>query len=150
LDTVERACRQHDIPLSHRPSWGEGVMALFERLVEPQLWGPVFVIDHPVEISPLTKLHRADSRLVERFEPYAGGMEIGNAYSELNDPVEQRRRLVEQDGAREERYGIDENFLRAIEHGMPPTGGAGMGIDRVVMLLTDAERLSDVILFPAG
>jgi lysyl-tRNA synthetase class 2 len=150
LEAVERACRQNGIHVGGRPSWGEGVMALFERLVEPQLWGPVFVIDHPVDISPLTKLHRADSRLVERFEPYAGGMEIGNAYSELNDPIEQRRRLVEQDGAREDRYGIDENFLRAIEHGMPPTGGAGMGIDRVVMLLTDAERLSDVILFPAG
>jgi lysyl-tRNA synthetase class 2 len=119
-------------------------------LVEPQLWGPVFVIDHPVEISPLTKLHRADSRLVERFEPYAGGMEIGNAYSELNDPIEQRKRLLDQDQARDDRYGVDENFLQAIAHGMPPTGGTGMGIDRVVMLLTGAERLSDVILFPAG
>jgi lysyl-tRNA synthetase class 2 len=150
LETVQRACLKLDLQVGARMSWGEGVMALFEQLVEPQLWGPVFVIDHPVEISPLTKLHRADSRLVERFEPYAGGMEIGNAYSELNDPIEQRRRLLDQDQARDDCYGVDENFLRAIEHGMPPTGGAGMGIDRVVMLLTGAERLSDIILFPAG
>lgn len=131
-------------------SWGEALMAVFEAIVEPELIGPVFVIDHPVEVSPLTKRHRKDPRLVERFEPFAGGMELGNAYSELNDPVEQRDRLEGQDARREERYGVDEAFLRAIEDGMPQAGGAGLGVDRLVMLLTDAQRLSDVVLFPAG
>lgn len=131
-------------------SWGELVMAFFEELVEPTLWAPTFVIDHPLEVSPLTKRHRADPRLVERFEPFAGGMEIGNAYSELNDPQEQRQRLEAQDLARDDPYGLDEPFLRAIEDGMPQAGGAGLGIDRIVMLLTGGTRLSDVILFPAG
>lgn len=129
-------------------SWGEALMGLFERLFEPTILGPTFVIDHPADISPLTKRHRSDPRLVERFEPFVAGMEIGNAYSELNDPVEQRHRLEHQDLAREEPYGLDEDFLRAIEHGMPQAGGAGLGIDRIVMILTDAERLSDVVLFP--
>lgn len=129
-------------------TWGEALMGLFETLVEPDLVGPVFVIDHPLEISPLTKRHRVDPRLVERFEPFVAGMEIGNAYSELNDPVEQRLRLEHQDLAREQPYGLDEDFLRAIEHGMPQAGGAGLGIDRIVMILTDAARLSEVLLFP--
>lgn len=129
-------------------TWGEALMGLFEKLVEPDIVGPVFVIDHPAEISPLTKRHRADPRLVERFEPFVAGMEIGNAYSELNDPIEQRERLEHQDLAREEPYGPDEDFWRVVEHGMPQAGGAGLGIDRIVMVLTDAQRLSEVLLFP--
>lgn len=129
-------------------TWGEALMGLFEKLVEPDIVGPVFVIDHPAEISPLTKRHRADPRLVERFEPFVAGMEIGNAYSELNDPIEQRERLEHQDLAREEPYGLNEDFLRPVEHGMPQAGGAGLGIDRIVMVLTDAQRLSEVLLFP--
>ncbi len=131
-------------------SWGEMVMAIFEEVVEPTLIGPVMIIDHPVDVSPLTKRHRSDPRLAERFEPFVGGLEIGNGYSELNDPVEQRERLSAQDLARDDPYGLDEAFVRAIENGMPQAGGAGMGIDRIVMILTDAERLSDVILFPAA
>lgn len=131
-------------------SWGEFVMAIFETAVEKQLIGPVFIIDHPVEVSPLTKRHRSDSRLVERFEPFVLGMEIGNAYSELNDPQEQRKRLEDQDVVRDEKYGVDEAFLLALEHGMPQAGGAGLGLDRIIMVLTDANRLSDVLLFPAG
>jgi lysyl-tRNA synthetase class 2 len=130
-------------------AWGELVVGLFEECVQAGIVGPTFIIDHPVEGSPLTKRHRDDPRLVERFEPYVVGMEIGNAYSELNDPIEQRARLVEQNMARDERYGLDEQFLRAIEDGMPQAGGAGIGLDRIVMILTGAERLSDVILFPA-
>jgi lysyl-tRNA synthetase class 2 len=131
-------------------SWGEFVMAIFEDAVEGSIRGPAFIIDHPVEVSPLTKRHRSDSRLVERFEPFVLGLEIGNAYSELNDPREQRRRLEEQDIVRDERYGLDEPFLQALEHGMPQAGGAGLGLDRIIMILTDAKRLSDVLLFPAG
>jgi len=130
-------------------SWGEFVMGIFEESIEKTLHGPVFIIDHPVEGSPLTKRHRNDPRLVERFEPFVLGMEIGNAYSELNDPDEQRRRLVEQDVARDDPYGLDEPFLAALDHGMPQAGGAGLGLERIFMVLSDAARLSDVILFPA-
>jgi len=146
LDVVNEY-RRIDPEIGHC-TWGEALMGLFEALVEPELLGPVFVIDHPIEVSPLTKRHRSDRRLVERFEPFVAGMEIGNAYSELNDPIEQRQRLEHQDLAREEPYGLDEDFLKAIEHGMPQAGGAGLGIDRIVMILTDARRLSDVLLFP--
>jgi lysyl-tRNA synthetase class 2 len=129
-------------------TWGTAVVALFEALVEPELWGPVFIIDHPLEISPLTKLHRADARLVERFEPIIGGMEVGNSYSELNDPVEQYNRLAFQQVSRDDSYALDEDFLQAIAQGMPPAGGTGMGVDRIVMLLTGAESIRDVLFFP--
>lgn len=129
-------------------TWGGAVVALFEALVEPRLWNPVFVKDHPVEISPLTKRHRGDPRLVERFEPMIGGMEVGNAYSELNDPVEQYDRLVSQRVARDQAYDLDEDFLQAIAHGMPPAGGTGLGVDRIVMILTGAESIRDVVFFP--
>ncbi|MCE9637851.1 MAG: lysine--tRNA ligase [Planctomycetes bacterium] len=129
-------------------SWGAAVVALFEALVEPTLWEPVFVMDHPVEVSPLTKRHRSNPRLVERFEPMIAGLEIGNSYSELNDAREQYDRLVSQQGARENVYDLDQEFLTAIAHGMPPAGGTGLGVDRVVMILTGAETIRDVVLFP--
>lgn len=129
-------------------AWGGAIVKLFEALVEPHLWDPVFVMDHPVEVSPLTKRHRTDSRLVERFEPMIAGMEVGNSYSELNDPLEQYQRLVSQQVAREEAYDLDEDFLQAVAHGMPPAGGTGLGVDRIMMILTDARSLRDVILFP--
>jgi lysyl-tRNA synthetase class 2 len=130
---------------------GEMLMELFEQTVEEHLWQPTFVMDHPVEISPLTKIHRKDSRLVERFEPFAACMEIGNSYSELNDPEEQRSRLKEQEAKRqndEEAHPMDEDFLHAIETGMPPTGGVGLGIERIVMILTDRPSIRDIIFFP--
>jgi lysyl-tRNA synthetase, class II len=132
-------------------SRGEMLMELFELKAEEHLWQPTFVMDHPKEISPLTKIHRQDARLVERFEPFAACMEIGNAYSELNDPDEQRSRLKEQEEKRvvdEEAHPMDEDFLHAIETGMPPTGGVGLGIERIVMLLTDRPSIRDIILFP--
>ncbi|MBL7670842.1 MAG: lysine--tRNA ligase [Bdellovibrionaceae bacterium] len=132
-------------------SRGEMLMELFELTVEEHLWQPTFVMDHPMEISPLTKVHRKDSRLVERFEPFAACMEIGNAYSELNDPEEQRRRLKEQEEKRivdEEAHPMDEDFLHAIETGLPPTGGVGFGVERIVMILTDRPSIRDIILFP--
>ncbi|MFN8790850.1 MAG: lysine--tRNA ligase [Bdellovibrionales bacterium] len=130
---------------------GEKQIAAFEIAVEPQIWNPIFVLDHPVEISPLTKIHRSNPELVERFEPFAAGMEIGNAYSELNDPEEQRMRLKEQEAHRvvnDEAHPMDEDFLHAIETGMPPTGGVGLGIERLVMILTDRPSIRDVIFFP--
>ncbi|MGE0763037.1 MAG: lysine--tRNA ligase [Bdellovibrionales bacterium] len=136
-----------DKPASH----GQMVMEAFDLVVEKNLWNPTFVIDFPVEISPLTKKHRSKKGLVERFEPVCTGMEIGNAYTELNDPEDQRARLEEQEKQRatnEEAYPMDEDFVSAIEVGMPPTGGVGIGIDRMVILLTDQPSLRDVLFYP--
>ncbi len=130
---------------------GEKQMKVFEIAAEPHLWQPTMVMDHPKDISPLTKIHRNNSKLVERFEPFIACMEIGNSYSELNDPEEQRSRLKDQESKRghdEEAHPMDEDFLHAIETGMPPTGGVGLGIERVVMLLTDRPSIRDIIFFP--
>lgn len=130
---------------------GEMLMELFELTAEKHLIQPTFVMDHPVEISPLTKIHRQNSKLVERFEPFVAGMEIGNAYSELNDPEEQYKRLKEQEakrGSDEEAHPMDDDFMLAIDSGMPPTGGVGLGIERIVMLLTNQASIRDIILFP--
>lgn len=126
-------------------------MKLFEATVEEHLWQPTFVMDHPVEISPLTKAHRTQKGLVERFEPFAACMEIGNAYSELNDPEEQYARLKEQEDKRvvdEEAQPMDDDFIHAIDTGMPPTGGVGLGVERIVMILTNCPSIRDIILFP--
>ena len=132
-------------------SRGEMIMELFELAAEQHLWQPTFVMDHPVEISPLTKKHRTKKGLVERFEPFAACMEIGNAYTELNDPEDQLARLKEQEAKRvvdEEAQPMDEDFIHAIDTGMPPTGGVGLGIERIVMILTDRPSIRDIILFP--
>lgn len=145
------ACKKHGSEMKAPLARGEMLMTLFELTTEKHLWQPTFVMDHPVEISPLTKIHRMDSRLVERFEPFAACMEIGNSYSELNDPEEQYNRLKEQESKRvvnEEAHPMDEDFIHAIDTGMPPTGGVGLGIERVIMLLTDRPSIRDIILFP--
>ena len=136
------------------PSAGAGKIAtaIFERLWEEDLVAPTFVYDFPTEVSPLSKQRADDPDTVERFELYIGGFEVANAFSELNDPDEQRRRfedqLAERAGGDDEAHAMDEDYVRALEYGLPPTGGEGIGIDRLVMLLTNSPSIRDVILFP--
>jgi len=131
---------------------GRLIDELISTFVEPNLIQPTFLLDYPVEMSPLAKTKPDNNRLVERFEAFAGGMEIANAFTELNDPIEQRERFLKQQKERkteeEVAENIDQDFLLALEYGMPPTGGLGVGIDRLVMLLTNQQSIREVILFP--
>jgi lysyl-tRNA synthetase, class II len=133
--------------------WGKLVDGLLSKEVEPNLIQPTFVVDYPVELSPFAKRHRSQEGLVERWEAFVGGIEIGNSFTELNDPDDQRRRFEQQaeETARgdEETQPYDETFVEALEQGLPPTGGVGLGIDRLVMILTGAKSLREVLLFPA-
>jgi lysyl-tRNA synthetase class 2 len=131
---------------------GKIVYELFEAIVEPFIDQPTIVYDYPTAVSPLSKQKPDDPEHVERFEIFAGGFELGNAFSELNDPVEQKKRFEDQLAQRaagdEEAHQMDEDYVRALAYGLPPTGGEGIGIDRLVMLLTGSKSIRDVILFP--
>jgi lysyl-tRNA synthetase class 2 len=149
---LEAICDRLAVP--RQAGWGPGklVLELYEKTVEPNLVGPVFVTDYPREVSPLARVHRADPALVERFEAVVLGRELVNAFSELNDPVEQRQRFEAQArlaaAGDEEAQGVDEDYVRALEYGLPPCGGLGMGVDRLVMLVAGVTNIREVILFP--
>jgi lysyl-tRNA synthetase, class II len=134
-------------------TWAKRVDDLLSKQVEPDLHDPTFILDYPKELSPFAKDHRSEPGLVERFEAYAGGMEFSNAFTELNDPDEQRARFeqqrVDEAAGDEETQPYDEDYVRALEHGMPPTGGIGIGIDRLVMLMSGRNSIREVVLFPA-
>jgi lysyl-tRNA synthetase class 2 len=152
LDSLREATRGAGLDPGDAPTWGRLVDDLFSAHVEPGLIQPTFIIDYPLELSPLAKRSVVDPRLVERFEPFLGGMEVGNAFSELNDPDDQRARLEatrrDREAGDEEAHPLDEDYLQALELGLPPTGGLGVGVDRLVMVLADAPSLREVIAFP--
>jgi lysyl-tRNA synthetase, class II len=151
---VERLNASHTPHMPYDPAEpaGKTIANMFEAVAEEHLWQPTILYDFPVAISPLSKNKKDEPEWVERFEVFAGGLEIGNAFSELNDPEEQRRRfeqqLAERERGDEEAHVMDEDYIRALSYGMPPTGGEGIGIDRLTMLLTDSKSIRDVILFP--
>ncbi len=154
IPELRSICKTKNIEISDDANYGQILDEIMRRLVEPNLIQPTFIIDYPKAISPLAKKHRGgDENIVERFELFIGAAEFANSFTELNDPIDQRQRLEAQAVLRqkgdEEAQPIDENFLQAVEYGMPPTGGVGIGVDRLVMLLTENRWIKDVLLFPA-
>lgn len=151
-DKARAIAKEHHIELEEYSTFGHVVSEFFEAFVEEKLRQPAFVYGHPIEISPLAKKNHEDERFTDRFEFFIAGHEYGNAFSELNDPIDQRERfeaqMAEREAGNDEANEIDEEYIEALEYGLPPTGGLGIGIDRLVMLLTDAHSIRDVILFP--
>jgi lysyl-tRNA synthetase, class II len=152
LSSLHKVAAEHKIELNEKNDWGRCLEALWGDLVEPKLWQPTFITHHPFSISPLARQTLSDPKVTDRFELIIAGMETANAFSELNDAEDQRQRFEEQarrkEQGDEEASEIDEDFLRALEYGMPPTAGEGIGIDRLVMLLTNSATIRDVLLFP--
>ena len=151
-DELVRLCQEHDIPVKDHYGPGKLILELYEKTTEPELWGPVFVTDYPKEVSPLSRDHRDQTGWVERFEGIVAGRELCNAFTELVDADEQRARFEAQEAEKVagdvEAMAVDEDYLRALEYGLPPTGGLGIGMDRLVMILTGTTTIRDVILFP--
>jgi lysyl-tRNA synthetase class 2 len=146
------AAREAGLELEGESSWGEILNLFFETYCEEQLRQPIFILDYPIDVSPLAKKIESDPRLTYRFEAFIAGKEVANAFTELNDPIDQRerfeRQLARREAGDEEAHAMDEDFVTALEYGMPPAGGLGIGIDRIVMFLTDSPSIRDVILFP--
>ena len=152
FEDAKALAKEHGIKLEARHGKGDVLSMLFEQYCEDKLVQPAFIISHPIEISPLAKKDPANPELTQRFELFITGREFANAFSELNDPIDQRERFENQLRLKamgdEEASEMDEDFLTALEYGMPPTGGMGMGVDRLVMLLTNSPSIRDVLLFP--
>ena len=151
-EQARELAKEHNVEIEEYATYGHVINEFFEEFVEDSLRQPTFVYGHPIEISPLAKKNEEDPRFTDRFEFFIAGHEYGNAFSELNDPIDQRERFEAQQKERDqgnvEAHGIDEDFVEALEYGLPPTGGLGIGIDRLVMLLTNTQSIRDVILFP--
>ena len=152
IEELRKLCENLSVPFKDHYGPGKLILELYEKTTEPELWGPIFVTDYPQEVSPLSRAHRDNPDLVERFEAIVAGRELCNAFSEVVDPDDQRSRFTAQeknrDAGDEEAMVVDEDYLRALEYGLPPTGGLGIGVDRLIMLLTDTQAIRDVILFP--
>ena len=148
-----KLCKKHNLDVEKKMNFGQLFDKLFSSLIEPKLIQPTFVFDYPKSISPLAKVHRENSELAERFELFIAGMEFANAFSELNDPIDQRKRFEDQlallESGDEEAHQMDVDFIESMEVGMPPTGGIGIGIDRLIMLLLEKDSIKDIILFPS-
>ena len=152
VEQLRQIADGHDVPYEDDDGPGKILLELYEKTVEANIWAPTFVTDYPVEVSPLSRTSRDDPTVVERFEPIIAGRELGNAFSELTDPIEQRQRMEAQAAKRragnDEAMSVDDDYVRALEFGLPPTGGLGIGIDRLVMLLGGVTTIRDVVLFP--
>jgi lysyl-tRNA synthetase class 2 len=152
-DDLRRRLQERDVDVSHDPTWAKLVDHAHSHFVEPALVQPTILYDYPIELSPFARTTDDDDTLVERFEYFAGGVELGNAFSEINDSEEQAQRFAFQQSEREagdvEAEEGDPDYVEALSYGMPPTGGIGLGIDRLAMLFTGSESIRDVILFPA-
>jgi lysyl-tRNA synthetase class 2 len=150
--TVIEYAKTLGLDVQENESLGKVIMSIFEELVEDKLVQPTFITSYPVEVSPLSRKSVSNDKFTDRFELYIYGREIANAFSELNDPQDQRERFImqlkEKEAGDQEAHEMDENYIRALEYGMPPTAGEGIGIDRLVMLFTDSPSIRDVILFP--
>jgi lysyl-tRNA synthetase class 2 len=152
VDLLRQQVEEKGLEVDPQPTRGMLVDEIFSEYVEGGLIQPTFIIDFPLEISPFAKKKPDNPDVVERFELFIAGLEMGNAFSELNDPIDQKERFLDQEKQREagdeESHPMDEDYVRALEYGMPPTGGIGIGVDRMVMLLTDQSSIREVILFP--